>query len=439
MQSESTCKVSNKNFKYDKCNRNEFDSADDFQSHFNLKHNEAPKSMPWTKALGVTYKVNLESDDKKSYQCQKCDKKFGTLSKIFYHNHQFHKGNNISVKRKNKNNPCKCENCGKTCLDKWKLNIHMISHEYETISTDNAEDIFQCKKCSKTFQSKFDFKQHFLKLHLDKNMKVYKCNFCEIVCTDNWKLRVHQNSHESMKIMQSEIKSDVGNKNLKCDTCSKMFSSKSYLKKHIITCQEINRIKKNQDIQSSKQYQCKLCKNEFNSSEDFLSHFHLYHNDTNFELCSEDAKKSENKKKTSHKCENCGKVCSDNWKLNIHRISHEYKTVSTENQGKILQCKNCKQTFESIFDFKQHFLKLHLDKNMKFYKCNSCERICTDNWKLKKHLESHKKGREISDISSVPLKRESIDIDGDAIEFKPENRVSEIKLEIKSEYVSGNH
>ena len=102
-------------------------------------------------------------------------------------------------------------------------------------------------------------------------MKVYKCNFCDIVCTDNWKLRVHQSSHEPKKIVQGESKSDVGNKNLQCDTCSKIFSSKSYIKKHVITCKEV---KKNQDMKSNKQYQCKLCKNEFNSSEDFLSHFH---------------------------------------------------------------------------------------------------------------------------------------------------------------------
>ena len=109
----------------------------------------------------------------------------------------------------------------------------------------------------------------------------------------------------------------------------------------------------------------------------------------------------------------------------------------------------CSQTFESIFDFKQHFLKLHLDRNMKVYKCNSCDRICTDNWKLKKHLESHEKGREIQETSSiVPLKVESIDLNGEAIEikpeinhtlksnFNPENMAEEVKFEFKSESVS---
>ena len=49
----------------------------------------------------------------------------------------------------------------------------------------------------------------------------------------------------------------------------------------------------------------------------------------------------------------------------------------------------------------------------------------------------HEKGREIQETSSfVPLKREPIDIHGDAIEFKPETLTEEVKFEFKSESVS---
>ena len=272
------------------------------------------------------------------------------------------------------------------------------------------EKLKQCNNCNLLFVNPISYKRHIKDAHPNKpNLEISsdkavstgkiiprKCIKYDKLKDVDYKKIVDENGRKKFqcyrcpkayRIVQSVIQHVYlvhRDKELKCEKCSKTFALKSILLKHFEKCDGSScRTKfkdenhKDKDAKNAeKMFQCDICSKTFSCSLYLKRHYMIKH------------VKEGDMVKNSYKCETCGKVCLDNWKLNKHIITHEFTLFKTDEKN-IFQCKKCGEKFESKMHFYQHFYKVHLNKDLITFKCVICEKICTDNWKLKMHLKSH--------------------------------------------------
>ena len=98
-------------------------------------------------------------EEKKEYQCDKCNKTFSLIQNLKRHISTIHE---VTAKM------FQCTLCEKSFSRKYELMMH-INGAHEKIKK------FQCDVCSKGFARKDVFKDH-IKIHLGKREL---CNFCD--------------------------------------------------------------------------------------------------------------------------------------------------------------------------------------------------------------------------------------------------------------------
>ena len=209
-----------------------FESVNLFHGHYFYTHREKRfKCYKCSKSFSRESIFNNHScqNQEKTFKCDKCSKSFDFAYNVRRHNKIVHeKESNIQLYKKHK-----CDICGKSFCDKLKLDKHLITHDYEIVISDDKMKRFQCKICQENFKSKPELYQHFYRLHLRKSIKIHKCDICDKICTDTWKLRIHLKGHELKMKLQYEIFRDSHSKKYyRCKKCQITSTSLCTFKTH---------------------------------------------------------------------------------------------------------------------------------------------------------------------------------------------------------------
>ena len=223
-----------------------------------------------------------------------------------------------------------CDLCGKLFNDEKKLVAHCKRH------SDDHDNV--CGHCGKVFDSRVKLRNHVRKVHKDFD----ECKFCPYVGEPSNVLR-----HEKEKHKDSD---------LKCSKCCKTFTRMTTLKSHEGKC----------GPKVKKLHECAHCGKKFNRKDVLDKHMKTH---------SKTKKKPSNSDEEEFHCDKCHKK----YKHQTNLIRHQKKDHS-ENQDVV--------SFNGVgFGMFEESGNIVKEKG-KEYKCQHCNFEATNNWKLKRHIES---------------------------------------------------
>ena len=280
-----------------------------------------------------------------------------------------------------------------------------------------------CKLCEKCFETNLELTTHLKTFHKKKTYVCEKCGkaFPSWAGKSNHKTFMRCQPEESVGTTEEKLKSH------KCDMCSKTFTRKSSLDRHVKTIHEIGPTGQNE-----KNFECGTCGKEFESETELENHIENVHNKI---LNSE---KSEN-------CEN-----NDNRELETINENEEKFDVKKESV-KNHQCNLCGKEFNRKFLLKKHIERVHEPKdiskakvktkskeNQKKYTCDKCDKSFNKESTLGRHIKSvHKIETKV--VSKSPKIQENNESKSEATEteMNDENideNTTDIAAEENSQY-----
>ncbi|XP_071135779.1 zinc finger protein 436-like isoform X2 [Mytilus edulis] len=252
------------------------------------------------------FNTNKQTNRKKFYACDICNKEFSKLSNV-----QRHK------KVHERNMPYSCVTCkaGFTELD--KLQKHAQEHK-----DDDSSEIGSPKNVAKESQ---------LLKHKVIQQKSYSCSICRKSFKNSTSLRIHENRHKGIKPY-------------KCGECDKSFSSSGNLSAH-------------RKIHSSdKAYMCTVCGKQYNQHSEFLIHERNHRNERPFacKYCDKTFSRSgclHNHERIHtgvkpYLCGTCGKAFSRSDRLHIHERCHSGE--------KPFMCNVCGKVYSDMSNLRSH-------------------------------------------------------------------------------------
>ena len=204
----------------------------------------------------------------------------------------------------------------------------------------HSDKLFQCELCNKTFALVATLNWHKKVIHYEKLM--YSCDVCEKIFTQISHLKEHFiRIHETVE------------KKFRCEHCDKLFSESYKLENHIMVHSGI------------RNHPCSLCEKSFRTNSEVISHFRRIH-------------VFENK---SNECSICKKTFSEKHHLKSHMNIH--------NENSKVECNECGLLISSMQNLKTHKRRVHLLKDIKNVKCDSCEKRFYDKALLVGSVKNH--------------------------------------------------
>lgn len=123
----------------------------------------------------------------------------------------------------NENNPVKCDICFFTFTDKALLDMHQNLLHQTTPDINTGLYSYHCHLCSKKFKKRGSLMVHLRVAHYGFSHHNFE-PFIKSSNTLNLDIQSPKSSNEQFKFQD--------NKQWECDVCSKMFTTKYFLKKH---------------------------------------------------------------------------------------------------------------------------------------------------------------------------------------------------------------
>ena len=99
---------------------------------------------------------------------------------------------------------------------KLGLDVHMKQHEDDK----KFEEVHECEKCARTFESAVQLKFHMTSAH-DKDVTGYECKQCGKMLSSENSLQVHMETHEFLEELE-----------IRCKVCRKTFTTEKALMLH---------------------------------------------------------------------------------------------------------------------------------------------------------------------------------------------------------------
>ena len=164
------------------------------------------------KKEGIDQQNEIERSSKK-FKCVYCNRFFRLRSNLYHH-----------IKGVHEKVRYPCDNCEKQFYDRRLLKNHrclndkgITDHEYnKDITQKNAEGLYQCVECGKSFNNQSNFSAHVKAIH--KHVKFF-CKECSGKFSHRSNLRKHILSvHENVQYF--------------CHNCNKAFNDQSNLRAH---------------------------------------------------------------------------------------------------------------------------------------------------------------------------------------------------------------
>ncbi|XP_028160117.1 GDNF-inducible zinc finger protein 1-like [Ostrinia furnacalis] len=173
------------------------------------------------------------------------------------------------------------------------------SHIHKRTHSDDRP--CKCEECGREFRQWSDLKYHKTSIHSDQ--KHFKCEFCGKEFARKYSLNLHRRIH-------------TGERNYKCEYCSKSFRASSYRLSHMRThtgeCSlYVGRMRVSPLASTrctstgERNYKCEYCSKSFRASSYRLSHMRTHTGDRPYK-CNE--------------CEKCFRVAGD---LRRHTLTHD--------------------------------------------------------------------------------------------------------------------
>lgn len=223
-----------------------------------------------------------------------------------------------------------CYICKKSYSLKSSLQRHFrVMHTNKEKST--------CPLCSKIFQSKDAMKKHIKSLHAPHR---FRCDVCDRTFNRKDALASHQRLH-------------AGDKPFACETCGDCFAQKQNLYAHS---------KKHRE----EEFMCDICNKRFRAKSTLTRHRLIHTGERNFscEICNKSFVQVSHLNnhyavhdigKKSFACSKCNKSFYRKEGLQRHLRTHLMRRHHSPDPS-TLYCENCKSSFTSKRDLRNHFL-----------------------------------------------------------------------------------
>ena len=353
----------------------------------------------------------LQHSDKKSYQCDLCNKSFATKKEPKKHIKACH------IKER------QCDECGKVLITAEAFNSHMKKHHMNkdhseditvNISTktssdtvenqnegivngtveDSDEKSYECDLCEKFFATKKELKRHNKACH-SNDLQCDQCGeiFTSVESLDHHRKRHHSENTVSISMetsrdtvenqnegISNRTEEDSNEKSYQCDLCEKLLATSKELNKRKKACHK-------------KDLQCDQCGKSFKSAEGLKNH---------------KKKRGAQHSKTSYQCGKCGEKFFKKREFKLHRVLHEMeesysctqctKTFKDKDMFLVhkkrhrkIQCKKCGLNYASN-ELSRHIKTVH--EGIKPNKCNKCDLSFGRKYNLKRHVAYKHSGED---------------------------------------------
>ena len=352
--------------------------------------------------------TRVDVDGLEEYQCTICRENFSTQIDAIAH-YMTHSDNNLSclkcskvlesledhkcdgeLQKSHRNSSANealefsCDLCSQSFRSAKYLHRHLVMHT----------DMFKCKKCNFCFSRKDSLQKHVLKCcpELASSYNIQYCSLCyRVFSTKSGKInhdatckwvkcekcsRVFSSSKdmESHECFTEETVAEGSGIEFSCGKCGKSFLSHYYLMQHQAIHEET--------------FQCSICKKNLKSQEDLTNHITICQlvqkirssGAAACDLCAEVFTKSKTLRLHYHThthpyfCNNCGKRFMKESGLVGHNCTSVERTFN---------CKECNKFFTS-----QRFLARHnaVTHSNHTYKCGQCGKGFSRRLKYQNHV-----------------------------------------------------
>lgn len=356
-----------KTLKCPKCDKT-FDRIGKYESHTRVHTGEKPFQCDIclqcysTKSNLTVHKKKHDTDSpvqRKEHKCPFCNKLHASKKTLSRHVKRFHPDHlqEFLTQKKKKSEGWKCDICHKSFSRRPHLEEHMILH--------SQDKPFKCAYCDDYFKSRFARLKHQEKFHLGP----FPCDICGRQFNDTGNRKRHIECTHG------------GKRKWTCYLCGKSVRERTTLREHL-------RIHSGE-----KPHLCSICGQSFRHGSSYRLHLRIHHEDKRYECdeCGKTFIRHDHLKKhkkihtgeRAHQCEECGKCFRRADHLTVHYKSiHLGEKIWRRYKAVVHQCQVCKKEFRGKTNLMSHF-RTHSGE--KPHRCV----ICNQTFRIKKTLTKH--------------------------------------------------
>ncbi|XP_072179407.1 uncharacterized protein [Diadema setosum] len=243
--------------------------------------------------------------------------------------------------------------------------LTQAAHPQEKNLTSHiSSDAYNPDSFSETLGAPHHVSQKRMKLNKHQSkfqLRGHKHSFQREKCKVCMNFVLNHNMHDHMRVHNGE-------KPFQCKVCSRCFSQKSSLKRHMS-------LHDPKHLYARKPFQCKVCSRFFTQQGSLNRHMSL-HDPKHFNA------------RKPFQCKVCSRCFTQQGSLNRHMSLHDPKHFYAR---KPFQCKVCSRCFTQQGSLNRH-MSLHDPKHFyarKPFQCKVCSRCFTQQGSLNRHMSLH--------------------------------------------------